>query len=85
MRVIFHKTFLKQYRKFPEKIKIKFDTRLSLLLKDFGHPTLRVHPLRGDKFPLFSMNVTGDYRALFVRKEDEVRFHEIGKHSELYD
>ena len=30
------------------------------------------------------MNITGDYRALFVIEGDDVIFSEIGTHSDLY-
>ncbi len=32
-----------------------------------------------------SINITGDYRAIYVEYGDTVVFTEIGTHSELYD
>ena len=77
--------FAKQHKKLPMKIQKKFLERVDLFKENPHHPLLRVHGLKGDKEPLVSMNVTGNYRALFMwETEERVRFHEIGTHSELY-
>lgn len=77
--------FVKQYKKLPPKLRKKFLERVALFKENPCHRLLRVHGLKGDKEPLISMNVTGDYRALFVwETEERVRFHQIGTHSELY-
>lgn len=84
MRVFFHKNFKKQYKKLPKKIQVRFNERLTLYLKEKEHPLLNVHALQGDNVPLISLNVGGDYRALFVQEKNAVTFHCIGTHSELY-
>jgi len=46
---------------------------------------LRIHGLLGRWKGYFSINVTGDTRAVyFVIEEDMVRFVAVGSHSELY-
>lgn len=85
MHVIFHRTFRKHYKRLPNKIQVQFDKRLLLLLSDVQHPVLNVHPLRGDAWPFLSMNVTGDYRALFTLEKEIATFYDIGTHSELYE
>ena len=85
MQVSFHRDFKKSFKKLPIKVKTKFAKRLELLLEDADHPLLRVHTLKGGKYPLESMNVTADYRALFLRSKIKVTFYEIGSHSELYE
>jgi mRNA-degrading endonuclease RelE of RelBE toxin-antitoxin system len=84
MRVRFHKGFRKRYYRLPKKVRDKFDERLRIFIFDRSHPVLHVHPLRGERWPLMSMNVTGDYRALFTLEKDGVTFREIGTCSELY-
>ena len=84
MRFLFRRKFRRQYKQLPEHIKEKFKERRDLFQKDPHHPLLRIHALRGDRKPYKSMNITGDYRALFVIEGDEVAFSEIGTHSELY-
>lgn len=84
MRVSFHKNFKKQYKKLPQKIQVKFSERLALFIEENNNPLLNIHALQGDDVPLISMNVTGDYRALFIQHKALVTFHKIGTHSELY-
>ena len=83
--VVYNKNFVRQYIKLPVKIRKKFDERIDIFKENPSHPLLRVHKLKGDMVPLESMNITGDYRALFIwETEERVRFHRIGTHSELY-
>lgn len=84
MQIVFHKNFKKQYKKLPNKVQRKFSERLDIFLDNDNHPLLNIHQLQGEGRPLISMNVTGDYRALFVREKESVTFHRIGRHSELY-
>ena len=82
--ILYSKNFVRQYTKLPEKIQKKFDKRIALFKKKSHHPLLRIHKLKGDMVPFESMNVTGDMRALFIRGDAVITFHEIGTHSELY-
>ena len=86
MQVLYRKSFLKQYKKLSPKIQQKFKERLRLFLENQTHPLLHVHQLIGELSVLSSLNVTGDYRALFVLDEHipSVTFFYIGTHSELY-
>ncbi len=84
MKVYFQKQFEKQYYKFSLPIQKQFLERLELFLEDKNNPLLRIHRLKGDKFPYVRMNVTGDVRALFLIDDDEIIFYEFGTHSELY-
>ena len=85
MKITSHRKFNKQYDKLPKKIKQQFRVRLEIYLDDPASPLLKVHTLSVDKYPLQSMNVTADYRALFIKESDKVTFYEIGTHSQLYD
>ncbi|MEX0689927.1 MAG: type II toxin-antitoxin system mRNA interferase toxin, RelE/StbE family [Candidatus Paceibacterota bacterium] len=85
MKIIFHRNFKKQYKKLPKKIQKRFSDRFEIFLKDNNHPLLNIHLLHGQSMSLKSMNVTGDYRALFVKKKSKVTFYHIGTHSELYE
>lgn len=67
------------------KIQKKFADRLDIYLTDDSREILRIHILRGNKYPLQSMNITGDYRALFIATKSKITFYEIGTHSELYE
>jgi len=77
--------FKKQYKKLPEKMQRQFDDRLRLFAHDPTNVRLRVHPLKGDYAGYWSMNVSGDLRALFFREgEVTIIFALIGTHSQLY-
>jgi len=84
MEVIFHKNFKKKFKKLPEKIQSEFLERIDLFLTDKFNRLLNNHSV--DKaFPMCrSINVSGDYRAIFYEKEKIVVFILIGTHSELY-
>ena len=69
----------------PVKIQIKFGERLLLFSKDMFHPLLNNHALRGIYKDTRSINVTGDYRALYTHDGEKVVFIAIGTHSELYE
>lgn len=85
MRVDFTKQFWRQYHKLPPKFQQQFDERLVLFLEDPSMPQLRVHPLKGKFAGYWSMNVSGDLRALYRRDGDEIIiFALIGTHSQLY-
>jgi addiction module RelE/StbE family toxin len=76
--------FKKQYAKLSKKFQEQFDERLLLFLEDPAHPLLRIHPLKGAFAGYWSMNVSGDLRALFRRDGDHIIiFALIGTHSQL--
>ena len=85
MQYILSKRFEKDFTKLPKAKKRKTITTLELFTKDPQNPTLRNHGLSGKWKGHFSINVTGDTRAIyFVIEDDVVRFVAIGSHSELY-
>lgn len=84
--IVLVKSFKKCYKKLPKSIKTKFRKRVEMLVVDFYNPLLRVHKLKGEYAGHYSMDVTGDVRAIF-KKEDNVLvlvFIDIGTHSQLY-
>ena len=77
--------FTKQYHTLPPKQQQQFDARLRLWLTDPGHPTLRAHPLKGKFQGYWSMNVSGDVRAIYYYESDDVViFALIGTQRQLY-
>lgn len=80
-----NKNFQKQFLKLPEKVKIKFAVKLSALLKDSQSSVLNNHKLKGEYNGYFSINITGDVRAIYKIVDNEIYyFIAIGAHSELY-
>ena len=84
MRFFFNNKFEKQYERLPQKTQDKFDRQFDLFKKDPRNPSLRIHKLKGTYKSLISMHITGDCRALFLKKGDIVTFYAIGTHSQLY-
>ena len=85
MTLRFTATFKKQYKKLPKAFQTQFDERLRLFTVDATDARLRVHPLQGAFAGYWSMNVNGDFRAIYHRiGDDVVIFALIGTHSQLY-
>jgi len=85
MEIRYSSNFKKQYKKLPTKIKRKFGERVDMLLKDPKNFLLRIHKLSGKLQSSWSINITGDIRAVFDRDPEGVFFITIGNHSELYE
>lgn len=85
MKICFHRSFQKRYRKIPAKIRNQFDQRLILLEAEPFNSLLNNHPLTGDRLGQWSINVTGDWRAIYeLKSSDSIVFVEINTHSNLY-
>jgi addiction module RelE/StbE family toxin len=85
MNVIFHKRFEKMAVKLIPKVKQKMVERVSLFAQNPLAPQLRVHALYTPYKGSFSIDITGDYRAIYELIDDETAlFTHIGTHSQLY-
>ena len=86
MRYLLSKRFEKDFAKLPKKTKAKAVEVLSLFTQNPTDPTLRIHPLKGKWFGHYSIDITGDTRAIYyiITSNDLVHFIAIGSHSQLY-
>ncbi len=88
MQVRFSRHFSKHYDKVAFNIKSAFDKRLKLFLKNPYYPQLNNHSLKGKYSGYRSINITGDWRALysehFQQDNKIVIFEILGTHSQLY-
>jgi len=85
MKIRFDKKFKQQYKKLPPNMQEQFDGRLRLFIIDQTNLLLRLHPLSGRFAGYYSINISGDLRALFYRDNGEIIiFSLIGTHSQLY-
>ncbi len=85
MRVVLGKHFKKQIAKLDNKIYSKLEIRLSLFTTDPFNKILRNHALIGEFSGYRSINITGDWRAIYlVKHRDEAEFVLLGTHSQLY-
>jgi addiction module RelE/StbE family toxin len=85
MKLEYHRSFLKQFRKLDRKTREKFKKQIRIFEKDPFRKPLNNHSLKGKYLGYHSINITGDMRAIFkITEKGECVFLEIGSHSELY-
>ena len=84
MEAILHKNFQKSFKKLPPKIRKQFYDRAELFRVDKYNPILNNDSVDTVFSNCRSINVSGDYRAIFRENGDIVTFIYIGTHSELY-
>lgn len=86
MQIEYSKRFIKEFEKCPVKIKTNFKIRLEVFIDDQNHPILNNHSLIGQLKNYRSINITGDWRAIFEEIDNSqiIYFVAIGTHSQLY-
>ncbi|MBI2611827.1 type II toxin-antitoxin system mRNA interferase toxin, RelE/StbE family [Candidatus Gottesmanbacteria bacterium] len=89
MQISFSRKFVKHYEKAVKKIKNAFQERLELFRLDPFHPLLNNHQLTGQFRGFRSINITGDWRAIFSEYITDtgkkvIIFEIIDTHSNLY-
>lgn len=86
MKYYFSKKFEKKLDKLDARIVNAFYKRFELFCEDKFYPILNNHSVDPPYHNTRSINITGDYRALFIQEtETTILFVTIGTHSELYD
>ena len=83
-RIDYSRKFNKNLIKAPLKIKIAFRNRREIFNQDPLNPQLNNHPLTGKYKGLRSINVTGDWRAIYSERDGIIIFEALGTHSQLY-
>ncbi|OGE26235.1 hypothetical protein A3H85_00490 [Candidatus Daviesbacteria bacterium RIFCSPLOWO2_02_FULL_40_8] len=89
MNIKYSTIFKKQHKKAPKQIQNKIKERLCLFVQDPTIEILNNHALTGKLQGLRSINITGDWRAIFSirvnsKSEREYYFELVGTHSQLY-
>ena len=84
MIISYSKNFLKQAKKLNKPVGQKLLERIELFSKNPLDPKLNNHPLKGKYKNYRSINVTGDFRALYLVQDDFIIFDVVGTHSQLY-
>lgn len=82
--ILFHPAFKKAYRKRTKTVREHFDERLTIFEKEPAHPLLDNHILHGKWEGYRSINVTGDFRAIFKQEGKVTTFVDINTHHNLY-
>ena len=88
MKVTYSRKFEKQLKKAPLEILEALRKRRKLFTEDQFHPQLNNHSLTGKFKGYRSINITGDWRAIYSQTENDeeitIIFEMIGTHSQLY-
>ncbi|KKR31853.1 MAG: hypothetical protein UT65_C0015G0015 [Parcubacteria group bacterium GW2011_GWF2_39_8b] len=85
MHIAFSSSLNKKIKKIPTKIVDKFFERLEIFKKDIFSPILNNHKLHAEYEGCSSINVTGNFRAIFKHVDDNhVVFSDLDTHPELY-
>lgn len=85
MRYATTKSFDKQFARLGVKLQKRFIERVRLFLQHPASRQVNKHALHGKYAGYYSINVTGDVRALYIQRDDEmILFAFIGTHSQLY-
>jgi len=84
MNISYSKNFIKQSKKLNKPIRDKVISRIKLFNENPLDHELNNHPLKGKYKQYRSINITGDYRALYLTKDNDIIFDIVGTHSQLY-
>ncbi len=84
MTILLHAKFEKKFDTLSQKVQDKFFDRVALFRENPFHPILHNHSVDHAYPGWRSINVTGDYRALFEEHKGGIVFMKIGTHPELY-
>ena len=84
MHIGLHRSFVKKFKRLPKPIQQKFIERKNLFIGDPFNPLLNNHSVDRAFRACRSINVTGDYRAIFKEEGTGITFLMIGSHAELY-
>ncbi len=78
------KQFGKAFKKLLPKIREKFFERLGIFIKNKFDHILNNHSVYNAYPGCRSIDITGDYRAIFVDDGNVITFVTIGTHAQLY-
>lgn len=85
MQYFLSKNFEKKFSKLPKKVKNKTLTQLEVFIMNPTDIKLNNHSLSGKWKDYRSINITGNYRAIYKEISEEMaRFVDIDTHSKLY-
>ena len=85
IKILFSTRFRKLYKKADRKVQKCCDNRMVMFENNPDNPTLNNHVLTGKLQGLRSININGDWRAIYsIAGLEEVVFLLLGTHSQLY-
>jgi mRNA interferase RelE/StbE len=82
MEIKLQKAFKKKFEKLPKEIQDRFREKLSLLLEDFQHPSLRAKKMQGEN-DIWEASISDNYRITFNVVGNTIILRKIGTHNTL--
>ena len=82
MRLLFTKSFVRNYRKLPQEIQKTVDKQLELLLTNAQHASLAIKKMK-DPRNIWEARVTLGYRLTFQIEGDIYVLRKVGSHDIL--
>jgi len=82
MKLLFTRTFIKNYRKLPKRIQSATDKQLAYLLSDPEYPSLNIKKMK-DPREIWEGRVTESYRFTFQIQGDIYILRKVGSHDIL--
>jgi addiction module RelE/StbE family toxin len=83
-RIEFSPIFNKKLAKAPTEIKLALRQVLDLFGENPNHQALRNHLLTDKYAGMRSIDVTGEWRALYRKERERIVFINLGTHDQLY-
>ena len=82
MKLLFTRTFVRDYRALPKEIQSAIDKQLGLLLSNPKHPSLNIKKMN-DPRNIWEGRITASYRFTFQIEEDLYILRKVGTHDVL--
>lgn len=82
MKLVFTKSFKRDYNSLPERIQEKVDKQLEFLLKDLNYPSLHAKKVQGTD-DIWEARVSKSYRFTFQIEDGYYLLRRVGTHDTL--
>jgi len=82
VQIYYSQIFLKNYKKLPNSVHLKFEKQEKIFRANPFDPRLKTHPLTGKLKSFYSYSIDYHHRVIFYfQKESEIWFENIGTHA----
>ena len=86
MKIVYHKNFLKRYKKLSKDLRTKVEDAILLFSKNPKNKKLQNHALKGNMKGKRAISVAGDVRIIFEEHDNYVLviMLDVGSHNQVY-
>jgi len=82
LKLVFTKSFKRDYNDLPERIQKKVDKQLEFLLEDLNYPSLQAKKMKGTE-GIWEARVSKSYRFTFQIEDGYYLLRRVGTHDTL--